>query len=119
MTCEIYISEDKDQFKVFESHRSELEAQLGSDLEWMELPNRKASRIKQSADCDLNDKDAWPEYFAWLLYRATSFPQVIRGTEVRRLKLVIDSWTSLMASARFRLRAGPPRSNQTPRSPSQ
>lgn len=73
MACEVYIPEDKALFRLFELHRSELEARLGPNIEWMELPNRKAGRIKQSAGCDLGDKDRWPEYFAWLLHGATSF----------------------------------------------
>ncbi len=73
MGCEVYIGEDKNQFKKFELHKSEIEKHLGKDLEWMELPEKKASRIKQSAPCDLGKETRWPEYFAWLLYRAESF----------------------------------------------
>lgn len=73
MACEIYIAEDKEQFKKFESAKEKIEKHLGSDLEWMELPSKKASRIKQSSPCDLNETEKWPEYFAWLLYRAESF----------------------------------------------
>lgn len=73
MGCEVYIHEDKELFKKFELYKDKIEEHLGSDIEWMELPNRKASRIKQSATFDLNKVDKWPEYFAWLLYRAESF----------------------------------------------
>jgi hypothetical protein len=73
MACEVYIGQNKELFKEFEAHKSKVERHLGSDLEWMELPNKKASRIKQSAPCDLSKEHKWPEYFAWLLYRAESF----------------------------------------------
>lgn len=73
MSCEVYISENKDLFKKFETHKAEVEQHLGNDLQWMELPNKKASRIKQSAPFDLGQEDQWPEYFKWLLYRAESF----------------------------------------------
>lgn len=73
MACEVYIWEDNDLYKKFESQKENVEKHLGSDLEWMELPDKKASRIKQSTSCDLSKENKWPEYFAWLLYRAESF----------------------------------------------
>lgn len=76
MACEVYIPNDKALFKHFETHKTQVEQHLGTDLEWMELPGKKASRIKQSAPCDLNDETNWPDYFQWLLYRAESFRKV-------------------------------------------
>ena len=58
---------------IIETHRKTIEEHLGTDIEWMELPDKKASRIKQSAPFDLANEKKWPEYFAWLLYRAESF----------------------------------------------
>lgn len=39
----------------------------------MELPNWKASRVKQSSACDLSDEADWRKYFDWLLTRAIAF----------------------------------------------
>jgi len=76
MGCEVYIPQDKTLFKAFESHRDAIQARLGSHIDWMELPNKKASRIKQFAPFDLNDEGKWSEYFDWLLSHAESFRQV-------------------------------------------
>lgn len=73
MSCEVHIPEDKDLFRKFELHKDKIEGHLGSDIEWMELPDKKASRIKQSASFDLGKEEDWPGCFAWLLYRAESF----------------------------------------------
>jgi hypothetical protein len=73
MACAVYIPNDKTLFKHFQAHQVAIEEHLGGDLEWMELPGKKASRIKQSAPMDLSEDDKWPEYFEWLLYRAESF----------------------------------------------
>jgi hypothetical protein len=73
MACEVYIPEDKAQYELFAAHSEDLESILGTDLEWMALPNKKASRVKESADCDLDDEEVWPKYFEWLLSRAISF----------------------------------------------
>lgn len=84
MACEIYIPEDKEQFRAFEARREQLEGVLGTDLEWMELPNRKASRVKQSSPCDLNDEQAWPKYFEWLVNRAVTFQKEFGDRKMQR-----------------------------------
>jgi hypothetical protein len=73
MACEVYIPNDGPLFNRFEMHRNDIEDRLGTNLEWMELPNRKASRIKQSSPCDLADDTKWSLYFEWLLDRAENF----------------------------------------------
>ena len=37
------------------------------DLEWLELPEKKASRILTSRSCDLNNEGLWEEYFKWFI----------------------------------------------------
>jgi hypothetical protein len=76
MACEAYIPNDQALFDHFQTHQTEIEHTLGSGLEWMALPGKKASRIKQSAPMDLSDGSKWPEYFEWLLSRAESFKSV-------------------------------------------
>lgn len=73
MACEVYIWDDKALYKKFEAQKEQIESHLGKDLQWMELPDKKASRIKQSISCDLAKENEWPKYFEWLLYRAESF----------------------------------------------
>ena len=73
MACEVYIRDDKLLYKQFESRKEQIEAQIGSSLEWMELTNKKASRIKLSAPCDLDAESKWTSYFAWLLGTAERF----------------------------------------------
>ena len=73
MACEVYIPGDKSLFQKFVTEKNVIEEHLGSDIDWMELPTKKASRIRQTEPCDLNDDTMWPEYFAWLLSHAVSF----------------------------------------------
>ena len=42
---------------------------------WMELPNKKASRIKQSRKGDFTKEDNWIEYFEWLSKTAILFQE--------------------------------------------
>jgi len=73
---EIYISNNKDLYHNFEEHKEEIESDLGEKLEWMELPNKKASRIKISAPGDFKNQDNWEGYFEWLLQMTEKFQKV-------------------------------------------
>ena len=71
--CEIYISESKNLYKHLEDKKGEIEKELGFNLEWMELPEKKASRIKVSTEGDINNKEEWNQQIGWLLEKAELF----------------------------------------------
>ena len=76
MRCEIYIVDSKDLFKELHKNREAIESELGEKLEWMELPERKASRIILTKEANVKDKKHWDEYFDWLLHKAEDFKKV-------------------------------------------
>ena len=55
------------------NHKDEIEDTIGTSLEWMELPNKKASRIKLSKVADFANKDDWNEQFKWIKRYAELF----------------------------------------------
>lgn len=71
--CEIYISDSKELYRTFEQQKEQIENELGFELEWMELPNKKASRIKATTTADLNSRSKWENYFEWLKEVAEKF----------------------------------------------
>ena len=71
--CEIYIRHSKDYYNYLLSNKEIIEAELGESLEWMELPNRKASRIKVVNDFNLENESEWTDAFRWLKEKAESF----------------------------------------------
>ena len=73
---EIYISNNKDLYHNFVEHKEGIESDLGEKLEWMELPNKKASRIKISTPGDFKNQDNWEGYFEWLLQMTEKFQKV-------------------------------------------
>ncbi len=73
---ELYINNSKDLYKHLYKHRSDIEREIGETLEWMELPERKASRIKVSSSGDLNDFSKRGSYFPWLIGAAEKFKAV-------------------------------------------
>jgi len=84
--CQLYIPDNKDMFLGLIKYRSEIHDEIGKELEWMELPDKKASRIKATYDVKYNvaDKEYWQESFKWLKVSAESFlqifPKYIMGT---------------------------------------
>jgi hypothetical protein len=73
IAAELYIPDNKELYAKLLAHKSEIETDLGSPAEWMELPSKKASRIKVSTSGDFNAKEKWNDYFKWLLTEAEKF----------------------------------------------
>jgi hypothetical protein len=71
--CEIYIPESKDYFKQLLSNRKAIEEELGEELIWMELPDKKASRILITKSFNFEEEANWKEAFEWLKNEAEKF----------------------------------------------
>ncbi len=76
MGVEIYISNNKELYSHIFNNKEKIESELGESLEWMELPNKKASRIKSSAIGDFENENKWNDYFEWLLKEAERFQAI-------------------------------------------
>ena len=74
--CEIYISNNKELYRHFFEKRYEIESELNEKLEWMELPDKKASRIKISNVGDFDNETEWTKYFEWMQEKAEKFKKV-------------------------------------------
>ncbi len=74
LACEIYIPNSKETFETFFANCKEIDAKTGG-LEWMELPTKKASRIKKKTKGDFTKEDKWNEYFEWLGKTALNFQE--------------------------------------------
>lgn len=64
---EMYINDDKELFKSLFAHKDEIEKNMEMELEWKELPERKASRILIEKTVDLDDRATWPEQFDYIM----------------------------------------------------
>lgn len=76
VACELYIPNSKGLYNTLYADREKIETELGETLEWMELPARKASRVKITHKADTDDPAKWEEYLAWLLQEAEKFHKV-------------------------------------------
>jgi hypothetical protein len=64
------MTNDKDFYKILFEHKQEIEAQVGCELNWQELPEKKASRIILKRKADAHDEEDWNEQFEWLVQNA-------------------------------------------------
>jgi len=74
LACEIYIPNSKETFEQFYNQKNDIDSIL-KDLEWMELPTKKASRIKKKTKGDFKNEKKWEEYFEWLGKTAIQFQE--------------------------------------------
>ena len=63
-------------YKQLADHKDEIERDLGEQVEWMELQEKKASRIKVSRSGNFEQTEKWEEYFEWMLKETEKFQRV-------------------------------------------
>ena len=70
----------KQDYQALYAQRDEIEAELGPDVTWMELPDRKASRIAMfKSGIDPMDEELWPFIFQWMQEKLEVFDRVFRS----------------------------------------
>ena len=68
LSCAIYIRNCKELFYFLETQKDEIENIIKDNiLEWLELPNNKASLIKINTQFNLDDEINWSKYFKWMI----------------------------------------------------
>ena len=67
IVVEWYITDDKELFHKFYSHKKDIEMEMGMELDWRELPDKKASRILISNLANFENRDSWTEQFEWAM----------------------------------------------------
>lgn len=71
--CSFYINNSKELFQQLEEYKIEIENFLSENLDWQELPNKKASYISLYRNGDIKDESSWPELHQWLCKKASDF----------------------------------------------
>lgn len=74
--CELYINDSKELYSFLFTRRSEIESKLTTSLEWQELPNKKASRIKLVSDLEYDEHAVQDAYYDWFLMNIINFQKV-------------------------------------------
>lgn len=64
-------------FHLLKQDQAEIQSELGADLNWQELPNRKQTRISlKKSDVDPAEMSDWPKQHAWLIETLEAFHRV-------------------------------------------
>lgn len=82
---ELYIHNSKELFQYLYEQKQDIEKELGMKLEWMELPGKKACRIKVEMDGTIDEEQKWDSYFAWLMDNTEKFHKVF-GKRLKKFK---------------------------------
>ncbi len=86
---ELYASDDvsKVAFHQIAAHKAEIEREYGTELDWQELPGRKAWRIATFRQgCDPSDIERYPEFHQWMLEQMVRLESVFKR-RVRDLQI--------------------------------
>lgn len=80
----------KPYFHQLHADRKNIEDELGFEVEWLELPDKKTSRIRcYKKGMNPMDQDNWPEHFAWFQEKLEAFDRVFR----QRIRILnADDW---------------------------
>lgn len=75
---EWYISDDKELYHKFCTNKAVIESEMGVQLEWNELPEKKASRILVYKTVDFDNKDDWSAQFDWMMDMAIKMKKAFK-----------------------------------------
>ncbi len=78
---EVYIDhrESKRLFRALEAQKTAIEAKLGFELDWQELPDAHACRIAAwRPNSPIEDEAQWPQYIDWYIERLVKMNAVFR-----------------------------------------
>ena len=79
LIVEWYISDNKDLYHKLCSRKEAIENDMGIELDWCELPEKKASRIMAyKINVDFDNKETWEDQFAWSTCMAVKMKKVFK-----------------------------------------
>ena len=78
VALDLYIQADADLFSALELKRTKIENELGYELEWLGLPEKKASIIRVRRSGDFQDEAQQDALIKWIVDKAEEFTKVFR-----------------------------------------
>lgn len=76
LSCEFYSGHSQSDviFEKLEEQKAAIETELGCELDWQPLPDKKSARIALYEETgSLEDRDKWSESYSWMLTWAEKF----------------------------------------------
>lgn len=78
VVIDLYIPDDTDLFHALKVKQSDIESELGYELEWQELPKKKASTIGIKQSGDFRDEEQQNMLAKWVVGKIDEFTRVFR-----------------------------------------
>ena len=78
VVVEFYIHDDKTIFQKLLQHKADIESDIGFNLDWRELPDKKASRIIIEKSVNLDDHSEWNAQFDWIVDTCVKFKRAFK-----------------------------------------
>jgi predicted nucleic acid-binding protein len=72
----IVIPNSQELYNVFLNNKMTIEGEIGESLEWLESPDKKASRINLTKSYSISNNDNWSEAFDWMIEKVLLFKKV-------------------------------------------
>lgn len=79
VACEIYIPDSKPLYEHLFKNKDSIESALQENLEWQELPTKKACRVKLATNGTLSNESEWQETHDWLINKTKQFQKVFKN----------------------------------------
>ena len=73
IACKLTIRNTARGYKQLERHKEVIEHELGANLIWRKMPDKKSSEIRQNHNGDFTNKLEWPQLFKWFKERTEAF----------------------------------------------
>jgi hypothetical protein len=67
LVCEVYIDNNKELYNWLYEQKTQIEKEIGFELDWRELPEKKASRILVRTAGNIDDTNEYKKYFEWFI----------------------------------------------------
>ena len=86
--CEIFMYDEhaKQYYELLYDQKESVETELGYDLEWQHLEERKGSRIAKYREGQIDNEDERQELIEWLYGKAVEFHRVF-GQRIQSLQV--------------------------------
>ena len=78
VSVELYISDDKSIFHKLLQNKADIENEIGCELDWRELPDKKASRIIIEKPVNLDAQEEWNSQFDWIIDTCVRFKKAFK-----------------------------------------
>ena len=77
VAAEVYIPKDQDLYEALKQNKTEIEKEFGEPLDWQDLDDSKASRIKVfKYNFNIENHDQWESNSDWLIDRVEKLYKV-------------------------------------------